>query len=160
MAKTLTPKQERFCVEYVKTGNASEAYRRAYDAEGMKPEVVAVKASELLKNGKVAVRLAELRAPVVAEARYGLKEAMDECAEAMNLARATEQAGAFVSAVALRAKLAGLLVERREQGKPGEFADLKDKSEAELEEEARALLADGVRAGIIKVMPRAAKKAG
>ena len=38
----LTPKQERFCQVYIETGNASEAYRAAYNAEKMKPESVAV----------------------------------------------------------------------------------------------------------------------
>lgn len=42
----LTIKQEAFARAYVETGNASEAYRRAYDAARMKPEVIAVKASE------------------------------------------------------------------------------------------------------------------
>ena len=59
--KTLTPKQEKFIQECLATGNASEAYRRAYDAEKMSPAVINVKASELLKNGKVAVSLQELR---------------------------------------------------------------------------------------------------
>ncbi|MGU9998175.1 terminase small subunit, partial [Bordetella avium] len=36
----LTPKQEAFALAYVETGNASEAYRRAYSAERMKPETV------------------------------------------------------------------------------------------------------------------------
>lgn len=56
----LTPKQEKFAQLYVETGNASEAYRAAYDSNS-KHEVVNVKASELLKNGKVAVRVQELR---------------------------------------------------------------------------------------------------
>ena len=34
---SLTPKQEAFCLAYMETGNASEAYRRAYDADNMKP---------------------------------------------------------------------------------------------------------------------------
>lgn len=36
----LTPKQETFCLAYIETGNASEAYRQAYDAENMKPDTV------------------------------------------------------------------------------------------------------------------------
>ena len=59
--KALTPKQEAFARAYVETGNASEAYRRAYDADNMKPEVVKVKACELLKNGNVAVTVEALR---------------------------------------------------------------------------------------------------
>lgn len=58
----LTPKQENFCRFYIETGNASEAYRRAYDASGMKDAVIHVKASELLDNGKITVRIAELQA--------------------------------------------------------------------------------------------------
>ena len=58
----LTPKQERFCQVYIETGNASEAYRQAYNASRTKPEVVAVKASQMLANGKVAVRIDALRA--------------------------------------------------------------------------------------------------
>ncbi|SQE31532.1 Terminase small subunit [Mannheimia haemolytica] len=27
----LTPKQEAFCLAYIETGNASEAYRQAYE---------------------------------------------------------------------------------------------------------------------------------
>lgn len=58
----MTPKQEKFCQLYVEIGNASEAYRQAYDAGRMKDSSVNVKASELLANGKVAVRVAELKA--------------------------------------------------------------------------------------------------
>lgn len=58
----LTPKQEKFCQVYIETGNASEAYRQAYNASRTKPEVVAVKASQMLANGKVAVGIDALRA--------------------------------------------------------------------------------------------------
>ncbi|APY15824.1 hypothetical protein GJU94_13130 [Brucella sp. 10RB9214] len=55
---SLTPKQEAFARAYVETGNASEAYRRAYNVgDKTKPESVWVKASELLANGKVSVIL-------------------------------------------------------------------------------------------------------
>lgn len=58
---TLTPKQEAFCQAFIETGNASAAYRRAYNASRMKSDVITVKASELLSSGNVAVRVAELR---------------------------------------------------------------------------------------------------
>ena len=57
----LTPKQELFCQEYIKTGNASEAYRNSYNTLKTKPDVINVKASELLSNGKISVRVAELK---------------------------------------------------------------------------------------------------
>ena len=57
----LTIKQEAFARAYVETGNASEAYRRAYNAENMKQEVVAVRACELLAHSKIAVMVSEMR---------------------------------------------------------------------------------------------------
>jgi hypothetical protein len=58
----LTPKQNKFAEEYVNTGNASEAYRRAYDvAETTSNEVIAVKASELLRKGNISVRVKDLQ---------------------------------------------------------------------------------------------------
>ena len=62
MTKKLTPKQRKFAEEYVNTGNASEAYRRAYDVlETTSNDVIKVKASELLKNGNIAVTVKELQ---------------------------------------------------------------------------------------------------
>ncbi len=61
-AGPLTPKQEAFVAAYLETGNASEAYRRAYNTSpGCKPNTIEKRACELLKDGKVAGRVAELR---------------------------------------------------------------------------------------------------
>ena len=61
----LTPKQEAFCLAYVETGNASEAYRRAYDTSRMKDGVIRVKACEVMAHEAVDARIAELRATMV-----------------------------------------------------------------------------------------------
>ncbi|SUC10600.1 Terminase small subunit [Pasteurella canis] len=58
----LTLKQENFCLQYIETGNASEAYRQAYHAENMKPDTINRKASELLSDGKITARIGELKA--------------------------------------------------------------------------------------------------
>ena len=60
-ADRLTPKEEAFCLAYLETGSASEAYRRAYSAKKMKPATIHVKASQLLDRDKVTVRLEEVR---------------------------------------------------------------------------------------------------
>ena len=57
----LTIKQEKFCNYYLESGNASEAYRRAYSCENMRPETINIRACELLANGKIAVRVKELQ---------------------------------------------------------------------------------------------------
>jgi len=60
--RKLTLKQEKFCLEYVKNGgNASDAYRAAYNAKKMKPETVNRKAAELLSNGKITARIEDLQ---------------------------------------------------------------------------------------------------
>lgn len=61
--KRLTEKQERFCNYYLDCdGNASEAYRMAYDASKMQPETIWSNASRMLASNKVAARIDELRA--------------------------------------------------------------------------------------------------
>lgn len=62
MTKPLTPKQENFA-RLVGTENLdqSEAYRRAYDAGGMKAETIHKRAGELAATGGVAGRIAHWR---------------------------------------------------------------------------------------------------
>ncbi len=74
----LTPKQNKFAEEYVNTGNASEAYRRAYDvAKTTSNEVIAVKASELLKNGNISVRVKDLQTKEAEAFQITRKEVAD-----------------------------------------------------------------------------------
>lgn len=57
----MTVKQEKFVKKYLECGNASEAYRHAYNAENMKPSSVQRKAKELLDDGKITARLEYLK---------------------------------------------------------------------------------------------------
>ena len=58
----LTPKQEMFCQEFVKTGNASQSYRIAYPKSvNWKDESVNCEASKLMVNTKVLQRVQELQ---------------------------------------------------------------------------------------------------
>ena len=60
--KPLTMKQENFCREYLLCGNASEAYRRAYNCENMKDEKIWNNAYKLLnQNNDVKARITELK---------------------------------------------------------------------------------------------------
>lgn len=62
MAKaSLTIKQEKFCNKYLECGNASEAYRYAYDCSKMSDNSVWCNASQLLAATKVAQRLEYLK---------------------------------------------------------------------------------------------------
>ena len=57
----MTPKQTAFAEKYVECGNASEAYRHAYDAENSSDTTVWTNASQLLSNTKVTLRVMELQ---------------------------------------------------------------------------------------------------
>lgn len=59
--KKLTIKQEKFCIKYVECGNASEAYRYAYDCLKMNEATVWKRASELIQNGAVKGRIEYLK---------------------------------------------------------------------------------------------------
>jgi len=60
----LTAKQEAFCQGIADGLGQADSYRAAYDAEGMKDNVIYARASELMKNGKVTDRIKELRSEV------------------------------------------------------------------------------------------------
>lgn len=59
------PKQERFCVEFAKSGNATAAYVAAY---GGNSESARSKASHLLQNVAIQERLAEIQSEVASKA--------------------------------------------------------------------------------------------
>jgi len=56
----LTLKQEMFCQQYMLHGNASLAYRRAYECKKMKSTSIEVESCKLKKVPKVAQRIVEL----------------------------------------------------------------------------------------------------
>lgn len=58
----LTVKQEKFVRKYLECGNASEAYRYAYDSARMKEETVNNAAYKLLQKGEIRARLEHLKA--------------------------------------------------------------------------------------------------
>jgi phage terminase small subunit len=63
----LTIKQNKFCEVYVNTSSPSKAYKAAYDVSPTtQMNVISVKASELLQNGNVKVRIQELKQEVAA----------------------------------------------------------------------------------------------
>lgn len=118
----LTPKQEAFALAYVETGNASEAYRRAYNAGKMKPAVIAVKACELLASGNVAVRVQALQARAVEAHEITMADILRELEEARAMAAGGDkpQPAAMVAASMGKAKLLGMLMDKTEvTGKDG-----------------------------------------
>lgn len=117
----LTKKQEDFALVYVETGNASEAYRRAYDVKpGTKESTINRTAKELVDHPKIAARIAALRAPVVEKAGLTLEKHLDDLLRLRNMAVKDAKWTAAIQAEIARGKAAGLYVERTElTGKDG-----------------------------------------
>lgn len=119
----LTPKQENFCIAYLETGNASEAYRRSYSAERMKTDTINRKAKDLLNNGKIAARLSELRAPAVAKAQMTVEQHLADLQRLRDLAEASEKYGPAVTAEMARGKVSGFYVEKVDVNVTGNLAE-------------------------------------
>lgn len=119
----LTPKQENFCIAYLETGNASEAYRRSYNAGRMKTDTINRKAKDLLNNGKIAARLSELRAPAVAKAQMTIEQHLADLQRLRDLAEASEKYGPAVTAEMARGKVAGFYVEKVDVNVTGNLAE-------------------------------------
>jgi hypothetical protein len=127
-------RHELFAQELAKGKSASEAYVLA----GYRPS--RKNASRLRTNEDVVARLAELQAVTARSAKITIESICRELDEANAVAKEKGQAAAMVSASALRAKLAGLMVEKVEVGGPGDFDEcdtfgaIADKMIAELAE--------------------------
>lgn len=109
----LTEKQEAFAQALACSYppiSASDAYRRAYRAERMKPATVNRMAHGLTRNSKVAARIAELREQAAERNAITVDALLQELAEARDAALQSDppQVGAAVSATMGRAKLLGL----------------------------------------------------
>jgi phage terminase small subunit len=80
----LTIRQERFCLEYAKTGNATESYKKA-GYKGTDYSTIAVNASRLLKTDKVKARLAELADEMASEEIANASEVQKRLTEILRM---------------------------------------------------------------------------
>ena len=108
----LTPRQEKFCLEYAACGNATQAYIKA--GYKHKANSATVKASQLLKNADIQARLQELAtelkqtkiAEIVECQEILTKIARDETAENADRIKAIQTLlkvqGAFVTKINLQ----------------------------------------------------------
>lgn len=76
MAK-LTQKQETFAAAYVRTGNATLAFKEAFNCGKMKETTIARRAHDLVHLGKIKARLLELNAVAVTAAVLSRTEALE-----------------------------------------------------------------------------------
>ena len=115
MKDKLTHFQEQFCREYIKTGNASEAYRTVSPtAKNWLDKSVWEKACHMMARVNVGARIAELQASLANRAVATLESLADELDTHIAQAVALGEPGVAVSAVMGKAKLFGFLVDKKE----------------------------------------------
>lgn len=120
MDKKLTIKQETFAQRVVENGGKlSAAYREAYDAENMSDETVKVHACQLANyHPGTSARIAELRGELLERHRTSVDTITIELEDARRLAMEDRAAGPAVQAIMGKAKLHGLLVDKKEVTTP------------------------------------------
>lgn len=141
----LTIKQETFALALAGGATNSEAYRKAYDASGMAAATVHSKACILAADGRIKARLAEILAERRAKKQHVSAQTEERLADRVwrntwKLAETAESESVRATALALAAKMAGMITEKQEvkqiQG-----------DTATLEAELKARLAKHLKAG-------------
>jgi hypothetical protein len=123
MERKLTPKQESFCIAYIETGRATDAYRAAYSPKTMNAAAIKSEGGKLMAMAKIKERIAELRAPVVKKIGITLERHLRDLEGLRNKADSAGDYGAAIRAEVARGKAAGLYVEKIEMNLTGTLAD-------------------------------------
>lgn len=110
----MTPKQEAFCQAFIETGNASEAYRRSYDAANMKPETINVEASKMLSDPKISTRIDGLRNDHADRHKCTVDDLIAQLDDDRTFARDLKAPAAAITASMGKAKLLGFLTDKIE----------------------------------------------
>jgi phage terminase small subunit len=126
----LTAKQAKFVAEYLKTGNASEAYRLAYNASGMNADSVNREAHALMAHPKISPRIALAFKRVQQKAEITLESLTQDLLDDRDAARADKNHPAAIAATKALMELHGL--------KTGERKNERDPFEELSPEERRA----------------------
>jgi hypothetical protein len=116
MAALRNPRHEKVAQLVAKGEPGTRAYAVVYEQNC--PRAAGASAARLLADARVAARVAELQeaatAAVVKEIAYDRAAAMAEAGTALAMALERGQLSAAVTAITLRAKLSGLLIEKSE----------------------------------------------
>ena len=122
----LTPKQEKFCQGIVSGLNQSDAYRAAYNCEGMQPETINNNAYKLTQDNDIATRIEALRIPIAERIGMGLEAYLNEMLSLKNIALSSEDTGQAIKAHELLGKCLGYYVTKTElTGRNGDALNIK-----------------------------------
>ncbi len=118
--RRLSPKQERFVAEYIATGNATEAYRRAYPISvTWTQNALNVEASRMLDHPMLLLRISELEEDAAEAAKVSATWILSRLVAEATGTSPNTSAQSRIRALELLAKYLGLPTERSEQRMAG-----------------------------------------
>lgn len=110
----LTVKQEALAQAYIENGGKQiNAYRTAYDADGMSDNAASVEACRLFKTPKISLRVFELQEEHRERHNVTVDTLTEELNEAKDLASDEKQPAAMTGAIMGKAKLHGLITDKQ-----------------------------------------------
>lgn len=95
----LTAKQEAFAQAIADGMGQADAYRMAYDAEGMKDNTVYPKASRMMNEGKIRARIDELKAQVAEKQLWTREMSVKGLIQAYRIAQEAKTSTGMTAAV-------------------------------------------------------------
>jgi len=112
--ETLSIKHENFCIEYLKSRNATHAYRTTHDTSKLAPKSLNQCASRLLKKVNIQSRILELTAKVTNSAVLTIEKHLENLKEIGDSAFKADKWAAAIQAEHLRGQVCGFYVPRTE----------------------------------------------
>lgn len=129
----LTAKQEAACQAYIElNGHKSNAYRVGYDCENMSDAAINVEACRLFKTPNIALRVLELQEEHRERHNVTVDSLTKELDEARDVAKSCEQPAAMTGATMGKAKIHGLVTDKKELKGTLGVVDLSDRTDEEL----------------------------
>ena len=111
----LTQFQEAFCLQFIKSGNASNAYRAVSpNSRHWTNNALWVTASKMMARPNVDLKISQLRAGMATRAMISTVSLADELEQVIGLAKRKNQCGVVVTAIMAKAKLFGFLDHKKE----------------------------------------------
>lgn len=131
---TLSLRHEFFVRAYLQNGSPTGAYRQTVKRypghrEIKNPNTYKVVPFVILKRPEVKRRIEQLRAQMAKRSDITLDKILGDYEYALQLAKENGKPDSIVNAATAQAKLVGLLRERQEIGRPGDFEAMENVSE-------------------------------
>jgi phage terminase small subunit len=138
----MSPKQEKFCMEYIATGDSLTAYKAAGYAEGKNHADTRRRASTLLKNEKIQQRIDDLREVALDRMAWNADQVLNRLDEVYKHALSNGDYTNANRSVESVAKHLGMFVDRSEQKiKMGTIGDSTNSDEVKKDIEKLAEIA-------------------